>query len=219
MADLRTEEEQVEAIKNWWKENGRTTILGIVLAITAVTSWQYWKNFKQTNAEQSSVMYQNFISAASVQQGQPLSDENRKTAVHLAEQLKTDYSSSTYSQYATLWLAKSMVEQGDYAAARKHLAWVLEQEPELSIKAVAQLRMARIFLQEGAHDQALSYVNVDIPEGFVSEYSEVKGDILAAKGDEEGAFTAYQAALSSVKSAQLHPILEMKRDNYAAEGQ
>lgn len=219
MAELRTEEEQVEAIKNWWKENGRTTILGIVLAVAAVTSWQYWNNFKQTNAEQSSVMYQNFIGAASEQQGQSLSDENRKTAEHLAGQLKADYSNSVYSQYATLWLAKSMVEQGNYAAAREHLTWVLEQEPELSIKAVAQLRMARIFLQEGDHDQALSYVNAEVPEGFISEYSEIKGDILASKGDANGAHNAYQAALDAVKSAQLHPILEMKRDNYAAEGQ
>lgn len=219
MAELRTEEEQVEAIKNWWKENGRTTILGIVLAVSSVTGWQYWTSFKQTNAELSSVMYQNFIAAASAQQGQPLNEENRKTAEHLAGQLKEEYASTAYSQYATLWLAKSMVEQGDYAAARSHLTWVLEQEPDTSVKAAAQLRMARIFLQEGNYDQALSYVNVEIPEGFKSEYSEVKGDILAAKGDATGAHDAYQAALDSVQSAQQHPILEMKRDNYAAEGQ
>ncbi len=219
MAELRTEEEQIEAIKRWWKENGRTAVLGIVLAVTAVVSWQYWNGFKQANAEQASALYQNFIAAATAQQGQPLSDENRKTAEHLASQITTDYSSSVYSQYVTLWLAKSAVETQDYEAAKKHLLWVLDQEPDASTKAVVETRLARIYLQEGDHDKAMSYVAAEAPEGYKSQYFEVKGDILAAKGDDKGAHDAYQAALDTVKLAQLHPILEMKRDNYASEGQ
>lgn len=219
MAELRTEEEQIAAIKNWWKENGRSTVLGIVLAVTAVVSWQYWQHFKQTNAEQASALYQNFIASAATQAGQPLSDENRKSAEHLAKQLKEEFSGSVYAQYVSLWLAKSSVEQGDYSTAKTELNWVLEQEPDAGTKAVVDLRMARILLQEESYDQALSFVADTSSENFKSQYLEVKGDILAAKGDTAGAHKAYQAAIDAVETPRLNPILEMKRDNYAAEGQ
>jgi predicted negative regulator of RcsB-dependent stress response len=29
MADYRTEEEQIELIKKWWRENGRSTVVGV----------------------------------------------------------------------------------------------------------------------------------------------------------------------------------------------
>lgn len=217
MADLRTEEEQVEAIKRWWKENGRTTILGVVLAITVVVGWQSWQHFKRTNAEQASLLYQNLISAAAVQPGQPMTEENRKTAEHLSGQLKEDFSNSIYSQYAALWLAKNAVDAADYKTAEAELEWVLAQEPEASMKSTVELRLARLLLEQGDNDAALAYVDTDAPSGFASSYLEVKGDILAAKGDLAAAHQAYNSALNAADSTQ-RPILEMKRDDFAAEG-
>ena len=42
MAELRTEEEQVEALKSWWKENGKSLIMGVVIAVAAVFGWRGW---------------------------------------------------------------------------------------------------------------------------------------------------------------------------------
>ena len=36
MADHITEEEQIEALKRWWDENGKQTILAIVLTLVAI---------------------------------------------------------------------------------------------------------------------------------------------------------------------------------------
>ena len=36
----KTEEEQVEAIKKWWNENGKSIIVGIVVGITAIFGWR-----------------------------------------------------------------------------------------------------------------------------------------------------------------------------------
>ena len=44
MAELRTEEEQIEAIKRWWKKNGSSLLLGIALALAIVFGWQAWQN-------------------------------------------------------------------------------------------------------------------------------------------------------------------------------
>lgn len=219
MAELRTEEEQIEAIKRWWKENGRTTVLGVVLAVTAVVGWQSWQHFEQTKAEQSSALYQNLIAAAASQPGQPLTEENRKTAEHLASQLKADYASTVYSQYASLWLAKNAVESGDLATAKNELQWVLGQEPDASMKSAAELRLARILLEEGQLDAALAIAEASPATGFESRYQELKGDVLVAQGNTAGAHNAYEAALASVPANQQRPVLIMKRDNYAGEGQ
>ena len=42
MAELRTEEEQLEAIKRWWKENGTSLIAGVAIAAAGVFGWNAW---------------------------------------------------------------------------------------------------------------------------------------------------------------------------------
>ncbi len=43
MSEMRTEEEQVEALKDWWKENGRSLLLGVALALAIVFGWKGWE--------------------------------------------------------------------------------------------------------------------------------------------------------------------------------
>ncbi len=40
MAELRTEEEQIEAIKRWWKENGVSLLIGAAIAAAGVFAWK-----------------------------------------------------------------------------------------------------------------------------------------------------------------------------------
>ena len=44
MAEMRTEEEQIEAIKQWWKKNGSSLLIGVGLALAIVFGWQAWQN-------------------------------------------------------------------------------------------------------------------------------------------------------------------------------
>ena len=40
MADHITEEEQIEALKRWWDENGKQVVLAIVLTVGGYFGWQ-----------------------------------------------------------------------------------------------------------------------------------------------------------------------------------
>ncbi|MEW8396328.1 MAG: tetratricopeptide repeat protein, partial [Candidatus Thiodiazotropha sp.] len=40
MSEYQTEEEQVEAIKRWWKENGTSVIAGLVIGLGGIFGWQ-----------------------------------------------------------------------------------------------------------------------------------------------------------------------------------
>ena len=42
MADHITEEEQIEALKRWWDENGKQVVLAIVLTVGGYFGWQAW---------------------------------------------------------------------------------------------------------------------------------------------------------------------------------
>ena len=63
MAELRTEEEQVQALKNWWNENGKSLLLWIAVALAAVFGWKGWQQQQAVEAENASVLYQNLLDA------------------------------------------------------------------------------------------------------------------------------------------------------------
>ena len=43
MADYQSEEEQIEAFKQWWVDNGLKLVAAAVLAIGGTLSWQSWQ--------------------------------------------------------------------------------------------------------------------------------------------------------------------------------
>ncbi|MEO1898758.1 MAG: tetratricopeptide repeat protein, partial [Methylococcales bacterium] len=52
-----TEEEQVAAIKRWWKANGITAIIGIIAGILVVTGMNYWQGQQKEKAIQVSSLF------------------------------------------------------------------------------------------------------------------------------------------------------------------
>ncbi len=91
MSDMRTEEEQVEALKNWWKENGKSLLLTIALALAVVFGWKGWQNNQRITAENAAVMYQNLVQAVALASAPQATDDQRTTASHLAKTLKDEY--------------------------------------------------------------------------------------------------------------------------------
>jgi len=49
MAELRTDEEQVEAIKQWWKNNGSSLLIGIGAALAIAFGWQAWQTSRPSS--------------------------------------------------------------------------------------------------------------------------------------------------------------------------
>ncbi len=124
METYRTEEEQVEAIKHWWRENGKSTVLGVAIALSLVFGWRGWNNYQADRAAEASVLYENLLQADAAVQS---NGSKRETAEHLAKTLKDGFAGHSYAQYAALIQAKYAVNDGDYDAAEAELNWVLAQ--------------------------------------------------------------------------------------------
>ncbi len=187
MEQYRTEEEQVEALRKWWNENGRSTIAAIVIAVAAGFGWNTWQGRQQEVAEIASDTYQAML--------QELGTGGAAAAQALGQQLKTEFSGSTYAQFAALHLARLAVERDDLAAAESELRWALgKADAGSDIAQVAQLRLARVLAAGGSGEQALSILDQADAGTYQAAYAVARGDILLQLGRDTEAGEAYASA-------------------------
>lgn len=213
MESYRTEDEQVEALKKWWKEKGTSTLLSIAVVLGGYFGWQGWQAQQLGQAEAASANYQQLLQL-SLELDEEATDARYATASHLVDALKTDHSSSDYARFAALLQAKLQVAQEDYTAAQAELQWVLDSDPEPALAQVATLRMARLQYASGDSAAALALATEVEAGEFAVAANELRGDIYYKQGDFDGARSAYQEALQlSGADASAAPLVKMKLES------
>lgn len=203
-----TEQEQIEAIKKWWNQYGNWIIGGFLLALVSYFSWSYYQSSTQSRLEAASAKYDELV--ALVERGAPASD--RSAAI---EQLKSDYSRTTYAVYAALFGAADAVAGGDYQAALAELDWALSQSAT-ELRPVIQVRKARVQYASGELDAALATLDAISRPGFDVVINELRGDILAEQGHHDLARSAYETAMARSQEEGIStPFLEIKLNDLA----
>jgi predicted negative regulator of RcsB-dependent stress response len=189
----RTEEEQVEALKKWWDENGRGTVVAIIVALGVGFGWQGWKGYQSGQSEAASERYQALLQALS----DVRSDEDLQAASNIAGQIKTEHARSSYAQFAALHLARMAASEGNLDEAEAELRWVLGRADKGSdTYQLAQLRLARVLASAGEGDQALSILDGTDPGAYQAAYAVARGDALLMLGRRDEARQAYAQALN-----------------------
>jgi len=212
VTEMKTEEEQVEALKNWWKENGKSLILTIAVSIGGVLSWNAYQDYQVQQSEVASAYFQRLLNSASAGE---LSKKNAASIRHNSDLLKTEFSTSTYAQLAALMVARVEVQAGNLAAAGSELEWVVAQQGDAEIVALANVRLAKVLAAQGQHEQALALL-VDGDDAWSAARLETKGDILVTQGELDAARAAYtQASALAKASGANNPLLGLKLDNLA----
>lgn len=208
MAEMRTEEETVEAIKDWWKKNGTSLILGVGAALAIVFGWQAWQNQQMQHRTEAASQFASLINAYTDE-----SDENRaETVEFVAKTLREDYDDSAYAVYGSLILAKQqLMDQSDAEAAIATLEWANSQVDQAGpLALVIRNRLARAQFDVEQYEAALSTLDgAGESESFNAMFAELRGDILLAQGNTEEARKAYQKAREQ-SSEQRGGILELK---------
>ena len=136
-----TEEQQVEAIKKWWKENGTMFVAGIVITLGAVVGWRWWMDHRNAQAEAAAVEYQQLLAE--------LSQGDKEAVIKRGGYLIDNYAATPYSDLAALALSRLRVDAGELAAARSRLEWVMNHAEAPELRDVARLRLARVHLAAG----------------------------------------------------------------------
>jgi predicted negative regulator of RcsB-dependent stress response len=186
----RTDDEQMEAIREWWAENGRSVVFGVVLGLGAIFGWRAWQAHQVERGEAAAALFEQMTIASRT-------GEDGKVR-EAGEQLAASYDDTPYAVFARLLQARLAAEGNDLPAAGEHLEWALEHNDVPALDREIRLRLARIRLALKDYDGALSLLTaVKEPGGYEAAWHELRGDIEAARGNEEAARSAYEQALAA----------------------
>jgi len=203
-------DDQLANLKTWWKQYGNALIAGVIIGLVLLVGGNYWKQYKIKHAEAASLLYEGLLT--DLQQGK--SDAVSTAATKLMQ----DYDATPYAGKSALLMARQRFDAKDITGTRTHLEWAMKNARETQVQHSARLRLARLLLDQGESAPALALINISDTEGFISEYEEIRGDVLLAQGDREGARRAYQVAIEKLpRVSSYSPILTMKRDNLGPE--
>ena len=214
MAEMRTEEEQIEAIKQWWKKNGSSLLIGIGLALALVFGWQAWQNHQANKQAEAAADFAQLMEQAQQASG----DEDRESVTYLANQVREQHGDTTYAVYAMLILAnQQMMADGDPAAAAETMQWAMDESGSReALSLVIRTRLARARYGAGQFDEALAAVReADSAGAFEGILAELEGDILVATGDMVAAEEAYLRARDAGRLEGSAGLLQRKLDNLA----
>ena len=202
MEQFATEEQQVEAIKKFWKENGMAIVLGAVLGLGGLWGWRYYNESQITSQELASAGYQTAIEALSEDAS------GFSTAVAFVD-ANPD---SGYAVLTSLQLAKQAVERSDLPEAAKQLNFAAEQAKDDAVRNLATIRLARVQIEMGELDTALTTLAKVEDDAFAAQVEEYQGDVYLQQQLFDKARAAYSGALE--KNAA-NAVLKMKLDNLA----
>ncbi|MCG7498608.1 tetratricopeptide repeat protein [Vibrio sp. Of7-15] len=202
MEVYETEEQQVDAIKRWWKENGKAVVLGAVLGLGGLWGWRYYQAELVASKEAASDAYGKVLSVL---------EAGGDDAIAQTQTFIDAHKDNQYAVLAALQLAKVQVEANKLDEALTQLRWAAANTKDDAILPLATTRIARILAEQGQYDQALAELKNVTSESWKARVAELRGDIALRSGDAEAARTAYTEAQQLGES----PALQMKLDDLA----
>jgi len=199
------EQEQLDALKQFWKQYGTLIITLAFLALATFAGVKGWNYYQRGQSEQASVLFGKLEEAV------------RKNDVaqtgSLGAEIIDKYGSTAYGPMAALLLAKTSHDNGDPAAAATRLLWAIDKARDDETAALARLRLAGIRLDEKKYDEALALLDAKHSQAFAPLYSDLRGDVLAAQGKPAEARAAYKQALEkSLPNSNYRNVVQIKLD-------
>jgi len=202
LATYGSDEEQLEALQNWWKENGWSLLTGVVIVLVVFFGNRYWQGSVQANAEAASALYDGIMERMAVNVNAEINDEDLAAIEENYDELRNSFPDSIYARYGAMMLASAYVSKANYDQAAAELNWVMENqelgfmqsaEPELFL--ITRLKLARVRLAQEQPQAALDLLSVVYPGVLAAGFAEVQGDAYTQLGQLEQARAAYQRAI------------------------
>jgi predicted negative regulator of RcsB-dependent stress response len=203
-----SDEEQLNRFNEWWNENGTSLLVAVGLAIAGIVGWNFYSDSRQQSIEASTALYAQYV------------DATAEAKEALAEQIKTEFPSTSVRSLVALAEAKKAADEGDLAAASQALIEARDAAPDALLAELAMIRLAKVQYAQGDAQSALQTLQGIRNAGYRSWALELTGDIYLAEGQTEQAYAAYSSAMDSLDGDTNRPLLEIKRDNAApADGE
>jgi predicted negative regulator of RcsB-dependent stress response len=196
------EQEQIDELKAWWKQNGKmlsALVIGVLVAYSAYQGWHYYQN-KQ--AVEASTQYQELATT---------DEKDLKSIQAKSATLMEGFAGTPYAGRAALFAAKANYQAAEIKSAKAQLNWAIKNAKETSVSALASLQLANILAEEKDFEGALKLLNAPHDAGFDGLFADLKGDVLLSLGKREEAKVAYQEALAKLESHGKYRVLTQQK--------
>ena len=199
----RADDEDLQKLKDWWRDNGPAVVTGLALAAATVAGWWGYTTWQERGAQQAAMAYTELMRAEQ-------QDAGLEAVVAAGREVMEEHAGSGYAAMAALRTARVQMEAEAFREAAQTLGWLVENADERAMRELARLRQARA-LGEVAPEEALALLEAEASEGFAGAYAELRGDLLRELDRPEEAVAAYREALEApVLRAQSRELVELK---------
>jgi predicted negative regulator of RcsB-dependent stress response len=197
------EQEQLDALKAFWKTYGNLITWVIILALGAYAGWNGWQYWQRDQGVKAGAMFDELERAA-------LAGDADKAGRIFAD-LKERFPRTAIAQQGALLAARSQFDKGQVDAARATLTWVADNAVEDEMRTVARLRLAALQADAKQFDEALKSLEAAKAPAFEGLVADRRGDILMLQGKKDEARAAYQAAYKGLgEKTEYRRLVEAK---------
>ncbi|CAM3811370.1 YfgM family protein [Avibacterium endocarditidis] len=202
MAYTIEEEQELNELKTWWKENGKLVVAIFVLTLAGVFGWRYWQSHQIAQNQQRSAQYEQLVSQFQAD----------KANVGSVEQFAQSNDKTAYAVFALLDAASISVQKQEFAQAENLLKQALTNADDDILRSVSALRLAEVQFQQQQFDNALASLQQVKGEAWNSASLLLKGDIQLAKGDKESAKASFEQGLKTASPIEAD-LIQVRLNN------
>ena len=112
------EQEQLDTLKAWWKDNGNWILGALLVVVVAMGGWRGWQYYQHKQAGEAATLFQQFV--------EQLASHDAKRVNDAAAAVMDKYASTPYASHAALAAAQVNEQGKDVARAKTQLQWVID---------------------------------------------------------------------------------------------
>lgn len=204
MDEFLSEKEQIQYIRDWWRDNRMYIFIFGFVVIGSVAGTNTWKASVINEQIAASSLYESLAVE--------ISENNLESGELIAEEIYSEYSESIYADQARLAMAYFYMSQSRDEDAAEELRGLIESSENNEMILIAYMRLAKILLYQSKHQEVLDLLEGNLGHAFETKYSELIGDAYLGLEDYENAEFAYMNALKDTGSPQVidAALLQMK---------
>lgn len=208
MPAYSSDKEQVEELKNLWKEYGRWLVLAVIVGLGISYGWRYWQGREMQQNIVASDQYQSILAAVPA--------NNWEQVAAKKQVLQERYPSEVYTAMANMVEAKHWIDSNQYAKAIADFDYVIKNTKDVSFKQLARIRSARLYLAQNNYQAAKDVLATVDSKAFAPAVQSVLGNIALAEKQPAKAGQLYKEAFSGLLAMDIQePLLAVKAMTYS----
>lgn len=197
------EQEQIDALKAFWKQYGNLLTWVLIAVLGAYAAWNGWNFYQRRQAEQAAAMYDELERAAQAADSEKVG--------RVFSDLRERHPKAAISLQGGLVAGKLWSEKGQVELAKQAFSWVTEHAADDDVQALSRLRWAGVLLDEKKAEESLKILDPIKSTSMDALVADRRGDAWSLLGKKKEAIEAYRSAWQAMpESLDYRRLVEAK---------